>query len=67
MYAFETRLETVSDVKKFVQTARDIPVDVSVSQGKYVIDGKSIMGIFSLDLSEPIMVQLPDKCYADEF
>ena len=34
------------------------PVDVDLAAGRYLVDAKSIMGIFSLDLSKPVNVQI---------
>ena len=39
------------------------PFDVDLTSGRYVVDAKSIMGIFSLDLSSPIKVEIfSDEC-----
>lgn len=51
------KLSTISDVKKFVTAANQYPFDIDLLSGRYVIDGKSIMGIFSLDLSQQINLQ----------
>lgn len=48
------RLETINDVKKFVNCVSLCDYDVDLVSGRYAIDAKSIMGIFSLDLSKPI-------------
>ncbi len=45
------RFDTVVDAKKFVNVCNSVPFDVDLMSGRYVIDGKSIMGLFSLDLS----------------
>ena len=47
-------LNTIVDVKDFVNTVARYDFDVDLVSGRYHIDGKSIMGIFSLDLSRPI-------------
>lgn len=47
-------LKTISDVKKFVNIVTKCAYDVDLISDRYVIDAKSIMGIFSLDLSKPI-------------
>ena len=54
-------LGTIEGVKKFVNVVCKLDCDVDIVSGRYVIDAKSIMGIFSIDLSEPAMVQI----YAD--
>ena len=48
------RLVSIDDVKEFVKKANLLDYDVDLSLGKYTVDGKSIMGIFSLDLSRDI-------------
>ena len=47
-------LNTIVDVKDFVNTVARYDFDVDLVSGRYHIDAKSIMGIFSLDLSKPI-------------
>ena len=49
-------LDNMDKVKEFVSIALTKSYDVDLVSGKYVINGKSIMGIFSLDLTKPIMV-----------
>ena len=48
------RLSTIQDVRNFVDIVTATDVDVDLSSGRYVVDAKSIMGIFSLDLLKPI-------------
>ncbi len=48
------RLSTIQDVRSFVDIVTGASVDVDLSSGRYVVDAKSIMGIFSLDLLNPI-------------
>lgn len=48
------RLSTIADVRDFVNIVSQSDVDVDLASGRYVVDGKSIMGIFSLDLMSPI-------------
>lgn len=52
------KLYDVEDVKNFVKRTNDLKCEVVVKSGKYSIDGKSIMGIFSLDLSKVLDVNL---------
>lgn len=60
------KLNSISDVKNFVSAANEIPCDVVVSSGMYIVDGKSILGLFSLDLSKDVMLNV-DKTYIDNF
>ena len=48
------RLVSIDDVKDFVKKANMYTYDIDLSLGKYTVDAKSIMGIFSLDLSREI-------------
>ena len=47
-------LNTIDKVKSFVNDLSKFDSDFDLVSGRYVIDAKSIMGIFSLDLSKPI-------------
>lgn len=59
-------LSNINDVKLFVNTVSRFDFDVDLISGRYVVDAKSIMGIFSLDLSSPIDMEIrSDDC--DEF
>ena len=58
MKAFEVQLASINDVKAFVNAACLQPFDIDIVSGRYVIDAKSIMGIFSVDLSKPIRVEV---------
>ena len=49
-------LNTIVDVKEFVNTVARYDFEVDLVSGRYHIDGKSIMGIFSLDLSKEIIL-----------
>ena len=47
-------LDSIDKVKAFVAKIAMFPCDVDLVSGRYTIDAKSIMGIFSLDLAKPI-------------
>lgn len=50
-------LKTIQDVKSFVEiSSKYYDIDIVVKQGRYKVDGKSILGIFSLNLLEPVKV-----------
>ncbi|MDD3221949.1 MAG: HPr family phosphocarrier protein [Clostridia bacterium] len=51
-------LQSIEDVKEFNRIVAVYDGDVDLVSGRYVIDAKSIMGIFSLDLSKPINIQI---------
>lgn len=52
------KFSCVEDVKNFVRCAEQQSFEIDLVNGRYVIDGKSIMGIFSLDLSTPKMLEI---------
>ncbi len=49
-------LGNIQDVREFVNIVVMVEYEVDLAQGRYLIDAKSIMGIFSLDLISPITV-----------
>lgn len=49
---FEIKLDTIKKVKDFVELANSIPNLVDVSRGRFSVDGKSLLGMFSLDLEQ---------------
>lgn len=51
-------LNSVDKVKSFVNDIQRFDCDFDLVSGRYVIDAKSIMGIFSLDLSQPIELNI---------
>ena len=48
------RLSTIADVRDFVNIVNRTDADIDLISGRYIVDAKSIMGIFSLDLMQPI-------------
>lgn len=54
MKTVQISLNSIDKVKSFVNDITKFDVDFDLVSGRYVIDAKSIMGIFSLDLSKPI-------------
>lgn len=52
------RLNSTTDIKEFVNLTNMCSGSVTAYSGKYVVDAKSVMGIFSLDLSTPIKIEI---------
>lgn len=48
------KLVTIEDVKEFVNATASIDCDIDLKTGRYVVDARSIIGIFTLDLSHPV-------------
>ena len=59
-------LNSIDKVKAFVNEITKFDNDFDLVSGRYVIDAKSIMGIFSLDLSKPIELNIHSEKNADE-
>ena len=60
MYETTIQLNAINDVKDFVNKVMLFNYDIDLVSGRYAIDAKSIMGIFSLDLSKPITLEVYD-------
>ena len=56
------RLSLVENVNNFVNIVTRYPFEMDLRAGRHVVDAKSILGIFSLDLSKPITLEI----YSDE-
>ena len=56
MYTAKVKFDNVVDAQKFVGICNDMNFKVELLSGAYVIDAKSIMGIFSLDFSQPVEI-----------
>lgn len=58
MKTVQISLNSIDKVKSFVNSISKFDFDFDLISGRYVIDAKSIMGIFSLDLSKPINLNI---------
>lgn len=63
MKTVKININTINDVKDFVTIVSRCDYDVDIVSGRYAIDAKSIMGIFSLDLSKELTLNIhSDSC-----
>ena len=62
MKSVPIKLSFAEEVKTFVNVANRYDYDMDLRAGRHVVDAKSILGIFSLDLSKPISLEV----YAEE-
>ena len=60
------KLREINDVYKLVNILVGFEGDVDLESGKYKVDGKSILGIFSLDLRQPIKLTYASEKGADK-
>ena len=58
MKSVQISLNSIEKVKSFANVIAMFDYDFDLVSGRYVIDAKSIMGIFSLDLSKPITLNI---------
>ena len=66
MKTVQISLNSIDKVKSFVNDITKFDYDFDLVSGRYVIDAKSIMGIFSLDLSKPIDLNIHAEDNAEE-
>ena len=66
MKTVQISLNSIDKVKSFVNDVTKFDYDFDLVSGRYVIDAKSIMGIFSLDLSKPIDLNIHSEGNADD-
>ena len=50
-------LNSIDKVKKFVRMMSNIEDNIDLVSGRYIVDAKSLLGIFSLDLAKPIKLE----------
>jgi len=63
MKSIPIKLSFAEEVKTFVNIVNRYPYDMDLRAGRHVVDAKSILGIFSLDLSRPISLEVyADSC-----
>jgi len=69
MKTVQVRIASIQDVRDFVNIVTKYNTDVDLISGRYIVDAKSIMGIFSLDLLNPITLNAHsddcDQMFAD--
>lgn len=58
MQEIQISLKSINDVKQFVQTLTMFDGEFELISGKYIVDAKSILGLFSVDLSKPVTLRI---------
>lgn len=54
------KIESLTDLSKFVIEASKVDGDILIYRGKYCIDGKSMLGIMSIDISDKCKIEYPE-------
>lgn len=63
MKSVKIQLAMAEGVKDFVNIVNRYPYDIDLHSGRFIVDAKSVLGIFSLDLSKPIVLEVhEDGC-----
>ncbi len=65
MKSINLKLDSIDKVKKFVNTVSLFSGDFDLASERYIVDAKSIMGIFSLDLSKTLRLDVSDDSEFD--
>lgn len=65
MKAVNIKLSLAENVKSFVNIVNRYAYDIDLRAGRHVVDAKSILGIFSLDLSKPVTMEVYDDSCDD--
>lgn len=55
------QINTIENTKKIVEKVEQFKSEIDARQGRYTIDAKSIMGLFSLDITKPIWLEIKSK------
>lgn len=58
MKSLEINLKMAENVKEFVSIVSSYDYEIDLRSGRFIVDAKSILGIFSLDLSKPVIVEI---------
>lgn len=63
MKSMQISLQMANQVKTFVNIVQNYTFDIDLRSERYVVDAKSLLGIFSLDTSKPLTVEIhSDDC-----
>ena len=54
MSVCKVKLNAIGDIRNFVNAASDYDSQIEAVSGRHIVNAKSLMGIFSLDLSKPV-------------
>lgn len=62
------KVHSIKDICDMIQMAQAVKGDVTIYKGHYVVDGKSAMGVFSIDISDGAKIEYPnDELEFDDY
>ena len=53
------KIQQLQDIKSIITMSETVPGGVYIHHGRYVVDASSIMGIMSIDLTDPVKIEYP--------
>ena len=62
---YKIKLDTIDKVKKFINIVDKFENDIDIISGRYLVNAKSIMALFSLELARPLSVIIHDASIKD--
>ncbi len=65
MKSVTVSFSSTESVKDFVNAVSRYPFDIDLHSGRYIVDAKSLLGIFSLDLAKPIVCEIYSDNYSE--
>lgn len=65
MKSFKVKLDSITKAKNFCYVASKFDNDIDLVSGRYAVDAKSILGIFSLDLSKELVCEMATDLDSD--
>ena len=60
---YKIKLKTIHDAKRFCRLCKTLECETLLIGGNYRVNAKSLLGIFSLDFSKPLLLELEDSNY----
>lgn len=61
MERLRIKINGIADVTRFVQAAKEVEGDIILEKGRFCVDGKSILGVLSLDMSSGVIIEYPKE------
>lgn len=64
MINLSIKLDTVDDIKEFISITNTLNCEIDLIKGRYIVDGKSVMGVFTLNTFEPLELHIHSNDYS---
>ena len=67
MKTIKAVINNVKNINEFNKAVQNFSYDVDIKSGRYIIDAKSLMGLYSIDLSNPVEIIVDDENYDEVY